>query len=48
MKECVDDEVDKSNMSSSSNGDNDSTKEKSKAETIRDEIIEREDEEEYQ
>ena len=47
LKECVDDEVDKSNISSSSNGDNDSKKEKSKAETIRDEIIEREDEEEY-
>ena len=46
LKEFVDDKVDKSNISSSSDGVNDSTK-KSKAETIQDEILEREDEEEY-
>ena len=47
LKECVNDEVDISNMSSSSDGDNDQKEWKSKAETIRDEILEREDEEEY-
>ena len=46
LKECVNDEVDKSNISSS-NSSNDQQMEKSKAEEIRDEILEREDEEEY-
>ena len=46
MKDCVTDEVDKSNFSSSSEG-NDDSKKKSRTEEIRDEIIEREDEEEY-
>ena len=46
LKECVTDEVDKSNFSSSSEG-NDDSKKKSRTEEIRDEIIEREDEEEY-
>ena len=45
LKECVNEDLDVSNKSSSSEGDNDSKKEKSKAETLRDEIIEREDEE---
>ena len=47
LKECITDEVDKSNISSSSDNNDDSKKVKSKAEEIRDEIIEREDEEEH-
>ena len=46
LKECVNDEVDKS-IISSSDSDNDQNKERSKAEEVRDEILEREDDEEY-
>ena len=46
LKECVIDEVDKSNISSS-DSDNDQKKDRSKAEEVRDEILEREDDEEY-
>ena len=49
LKEGINEELGSSNKSSSSDGDkdDDSKKEKSKAEIIRDEILEREDDEEY-